>query len=510
MTTAMKCGNCKAEWTSRNDGHKQIFACPFCGKTLIEKDEEFSTLEDILKTIVSHNGVNGLRDGKKTLSMLMDLSPGLKREHKMFLYFIQNNGNELLLNALHASRAEQQVQRQKVVHNMMVNSLIEEKIAYEMCDAFWAAVGGKPFDSITTMDGSNIETYLEPEELDEEIIEVSASAKTPKIPFVLLSLATLICAVFFIYRFTNPFFPTAVELNGYVAPTIEVLNIDETLVEQEQMSSTHVNHNYSEATCTAPMACIECGFILSNALGHSFLEATCTSSKTCMRCGETVGSPLSHSWTQATCISQSFCQRCGTTSGSYGSHEWREATYDYPDTCIVCGQTRGTPKERPLSASLSNYETGSRIPNNQISVYASSCEPAGKYGTYYASNANDSNPKTEWAEGAYGSNAIGKGERLTFNFSRRSIAGFVIQAGMFRSQESFNRNCRPAMIRVYMDNTSPITVTLNDIMKNQIVLFSRPVNTSSISIELCTFYTNGVDPAKGLATCIADVWILQT
>ena len=142
-------------------------------------------------------------------------------------------------------------------------------------------------------------------------------------------------------------------------------------------------------------------------------------------------------------------------------------------------------------------------------MFASSCEPAGNYGTYYASNANDSNPQTEWVEGAYGSNAIGTGETLTFNFSRRDISGFVIQAGMFRSSESFKRNCRPATIRIHMEGVPPITVTLKDIMKNQIVLFSQSVNTSYLTIELCTFYTEGVDDTKGLATCISDVWILQ-
>ena len=80
---------------------------------------------------------------------------------------------------------------------------------------------------------------------------------------------------------------------------------------------------------------------------------------------------------------------------------------------------------------------------------------------------------------------------------------------MFRSKESFGRNSRPATIMIHMDGGQSVSVTLNDVMKNQIVLFSRPVSTSSLSIELRTFYNSGVNPDFGFATCITDVWILQ-
>lgn len=103
-------------------------------------------LKELLKTIVSSKGIEWVRDGRKTLSMLMDLAPDLKREHKMFSYFIQSGGIELLLNVLRASRTEQRICRHRVIHNMVESQLIKEDVAIEVCDAFWIAIGGEPFD----------------------------------------------------------------------------------------------------------------------------------------------------------------------------------------------------------------------------------------------------------------------------------------------------------------------------------------------------------------------------
>lgn len=64
-------------------------------------------------------------------------------------------------------------------------------------------------------------------------------------------------------------------------------------------------HNFSEATCTEPMTCAECGAKEGEPLGHTFAEATCDKAKTCTVCGATEGEPLGHT------VSIGTCRRCG-------------------------------------------------------------------------------------------------------------------------------------------------------------------------------------------------------
>ena len=66
-------------------------------------------------------------------------------------------------------------------------------------------------------------------------------------------------------------------------------------------------HNFSEATCTEPMTCAECGATEGEPLGHTFAEATCDKAKTCTVCGATEGEPLGHT------VSIGTCRRCGTS-----------------------------------------------------------------------------------------------------------------------------------------------------------------------------------------------------
>ena len=55
-------------------------------------------------------------------------------------------------------------------------------------------------------------------------------------------------------------------------------------------------HKWTEATCTEPKTCTECGKTEGEPLGHKWKEATCTEAKTCSVCGETEGEPLGHKW----------------------------------------------------------------------------------------------------------------------------------------------------------------------------------------------------------------------
>lgn len=49
-----------------------------------------------------------------------------------------------------------------------------------------------------------------------------------------------------------------------------------------------------------------------------------------------------HVWSNATCTSPKTCLNCGETQGSANGHSWMEATYDAPKTCRICGEITGS------------------------------------------------------------------------------------------------------------------------------------------------------------------------
>ncbi len=102
-------------------------------------------------------------------------------------------------------------------------------------------------------------------------------------------------------------------------------------------------HSWTEASCTEPKTCSECGATEGDALGHDWKEATCTEPKTCSRCGATEGEALGHSWIDVTCTEPKTCSRCGATEGEALGHSWIDATCTEAKTCSICGATEGEP-----------------------------------------------------------------------------------------------------------------------------------------------------------------------
>ena len=115
--------------------------------------------------------------------------------------------------------------------------------------------------------------------------------------------------------------------------------------------------------------------------------------------------------------------------------------------------------------------------------------------------AADADPATAWAEGVSGA---GEGEWLSLFFSEQKVAGFAIRAGYQRSADTYNANGRPADIRVSVAGESDCTVTLDDARGEQVVLFSYPVVTDYLSIEISSVYGG----ASNAYTCISDVRVL--
>jgi hypothetical protein len=108
-------------------------------------------------------------------------------------------------------------------------------------------------------------------------------------------------------------------------------------------------HTWSEATCTEPKICADCGETEGEALGHDFTRATCDAPATCTRCGETEGEAVEHVFADATCESPAKCTLCGKTEGNALGHDYSEATCTSPATCTRCGKTTGSPKEHNLT-----------------------------------------------------------------------------------------------------------------------------------------------------------------
>ena len=106
-----------------------------------------------------------------------------------------------------------------------------------------------------------------------------------------------------------------------------------------------LGHDYVDVTCTAPKTCKVCAATEGEALGHDFADATCTAPKTCKVCAATEGEALGHDYADATCTAPRTCKLCGATQGGTLMHDWADATCTTPRTCKVCGTTTGQPND---------------------------------------------------------------------------------------------------------------------------------------------------------------------
>lgn len=107
-------------------------------------------------------------------------------------------------------------------------------------------------------------------------------------------------------------------------------------------------HEWKEATCTAPKTCTLCEATEGEAIAHEWEEATCETPKTCKGCGQTEGTPTGHNWKEATCAAPKTCEVCKKTNGDSLEHTLGEikivdpsystATCTYVQKCTVCGQ----------------------------------------------------------------------------------------------------------------------------------------------------------------------------
>lgn len=72
-------------------------------------------------------------------------------------------------------------------------------------------------------------------------------------------------------------------------------------------------HQWSDATCTAPKTCSVCGATEGEANGHSWVDATCIAPKTCSACGETEGEADADAHS---CGEDGICTLCGADTNA--------------------------------------------------------------------------------------------------------------------------------------------------------------------------------------------------
>lgn len=106
--------------------------------------------------------------------------------------------------------------------------------------------------------------------------------------------------------------------------------------------------------------------------------------------------------------------------------------------------------------------------------------------THSAERLIDGDPATAWVEGVSGH---GTGESVTFTFDDiYMVTGLKICGGYQKDEKRYSENARPADIRVEFSDGSTQSVTLQDLMQEQTVLFSAPVNTSYVTIVIESVY----------------------
>lgn len=78
---------------------------------------------------------------------------------------------------------------------------------------------------------------------------------------------------------------------------------------------------------------------------------------------------------------------------------------------------------------------------------------------------------------------------VTFTFDGTyTVTGFRIQGGYQKDETRYSRNSRPGDIRVEFSDGSTQSMTLQDLMQEQVVTFSAPVDTSYVTIVIESVY----------------------
>ena len=121
------------------------------------------------------------------------------------------------------------------------------------------------------------------------------------------------------------------------------------------------SHIYSDATCTEPQTCSECGETKGYALEHTYSDATCTEPQECSRCGITKGYALGHTTSTGTCT------RCGVSFSKWERRYYNDEFNNPTDKAFIA------PVD-VLDGTFSNSATTNSKLNAYIRVNSDDCE----------------------------------------------------------------------------------------------------------------------------------------
>lgn len=122
-----------------------------------------------------------------------------------------------------------------------------------------------------------------------------------------------------------------------------------------------------------------------------------------------------------------------------------------------------------------------------LSVNASSSLVEQTYGiSHTPEKAIDGDLTTGWVEDAPGA---GIGETITlFLDSTYTVHGFVIHAGYQKSASLYERNARPAVLKLSFSNGESQSFPLQDLNGQQRILFAQPVETDRVTFTIESVY----------------------
>lgn len=143
-------------------------------------------------------------------------------------------------------------------------------------------------------------------------------------------------------------------------------------------------------------------------------------------------------------------------------------------------------KEKELQRTKEELEEGKTFNMSAISDVSATSILSEKDITHDAKRIVDGNPGTGWVEGVRGQ-GINESVTLYFN-GNYQINGMMIKAGYHKSSAHYEKNSRPAEIRItYSDGASEIH-TLRDVYSTQEVQLNNSRATNSITLTILSVY----------------------
>ena len=87
------------------------------------------------------------------------------------------------------------------------------------------------------------------------------------------------------------------------------------------LSSCECNHEWQEATCTAPKTCVKCGEKSGSPLWHDYVRIACDECMSCSRCGKNTSEKLPHQYI-GECEKIGVCYYCNEQSPEVLEHSY--------------------------------------------------------------------------------------------------------------------------------------------------------------------------------------------